>query len=258
MNWLIEEDTTGAVVVKMSSNKLNLMNEGFFEDLNHAFDVVEKDYPDRPVVLTSIGSVFSAGLDLNNCYTLFSKGDLEDIRIWFEQFRDSMIRVFSFRQPLIGVVNGHAIAGGLVLALCCDLRIGVSSNAKFGLNEVKVGFPLPHSLAEIIKHSVGTQTAEELIFRSSIFGPEDAYNYGLFHDLTDHTNLMETALGHVREYGELFDINSYSFAKKALRAEVMESINRFSPELEKDIPHVLASEETVRNIEKVIEDMRNK
>ena len=83
MYWLIEEQE-GVVVSKMSSNKLNLMNDVFFTDLNNAFDILENDYQNKPVVLTSVGSVFSAGLDLNHCYEVFSGGDKSEVIRWFE------------------------------------------------------------------------------------------------------------------------------------------------------------------------------
>jgi len=217
MNWLIEEDPGGAIIVKMSSSKLNLMNEAFFDDLNYAFDILESKYPDYPVVLTSLGNVFSAGLDINHCYSLFRNGDMEEIRIWYDHFRDSILRVFKFRQPLVAAVNGHAIAGGLVLALCCDIRIGVSHNAKFGLNEVRVGFPLPATLAEIIKNSIGAQNAEEMIFKGDLYNSREAMDFGIFHEITESNNLIDHALGYGRELSELYRKDAYINAKKALR-----------------------------------------
>lgn len=256
MNWLIEEDPGGAVVVKMSSNKLNLMNDSFFDDLNYAFDILENDYPDRPVILTSIGNVFSAGLDINHCYTLFRNGDMEEIRIWFEHFRDSLVRAFSFERPLIGAVNGHAIAGGLVLALCCDIRIVSSADSKFGLNEVKVGFPLPATIADIIKHSLGTPVAEELIYKSSLFGPQDALEYGIFHELADPAHLMTKALDQAVEFADIPCIESYSHAKKALRAESLDRIRGLSMDIDEEMPDILASEKTVKSLERVLKQLK--
>lgn len=256
MSWSIEEAEKEVVIVKMNSNKLNLMDDGFFDDLNNAFDAIEKDFSDRPVVLTSAVNVFSAGLDIKRCYDLFQNGDMEEVSLWFENFRDSLLRVFSFSQPLIGAVNGHAIAGGLILALCCDIRIAATGNAKFGLNEIKVGFPLPATLAEIIKHSLGTKTAEELIFRSELVGPQDGHGYGLFHELAESENLTETAVEYAGEYTGLASIDSYSFAKKALRSEVTERIYGPSMELDEEIPDLLVTQGILDSLKKVIDDLK--
>lgn len=258
MNWLIEEDTSGAVIVKMSSSKLNLMNEAFFDDLNYAFDILENKYPRRPVILTSLGNVFSAGLDINHCLSLFKNGDMEEVRIWYDHFRDSMLRVFRFRQPIIAAVNGHAIAGGLVLALCCDIRIGVNHSARFGLNEVKVGFPLPATLAEIIKNSIGVQNAEQMIFMSDLYNSDEAIEYGIFHELAEPNSLMDHALGYGRELCDLYSIEAYIHAKKALRSEVLDKIDRVSSKIDEDIVDILVSDTTIAALERVLNDLNKK
>ena len=63
MSWKIElkEDV---VVVYMNSNSMNLMNSGFFDDLNSTFDILESEHKNKPVVLTSEVNAFSAGLDI--------------------------------------------------------------------------------------------------------------------------------------------------------------------------------------------------
>lgn len=256
MNWSLEEKSHNTVVVKMNSNKLNLMNDGFFDDLNNTLDIIEKDYPESPVVLTSEGSVFSAGLDIKQCLDLVQSGDMEDLRIWFERFRDSFVRLFSLAQPVICAVNGHAIGGGLILALCCDLRITGSSRSRFGLNEVTAGFPLPAALAEIAKHTLGTNNAEELIYRAKFLDPLDALKYGVFHELTENDDLMDRALDYAARYRDVNGMESYAFAKKALRTEVINRIEGVCAGIDERIPDILVNNNTKKNLEKVLRDLK--
>ena len=256
MNWLIEEQE-GVVVLKMSSNKLNLMNDVFFTDLNNAFDILENDYQNKPVVLTSVGSVFSAGLDLNHCYEVFSGGDKSEVIRWFEQFRDSLLRVFNFERPLIAALNGHAIAGGLILALCCDTRYAVSTNAKYGLNEVTIGFPLPSVFAEIIKYAIGPRRSEEMLFDGMLYDPDDCIKLGLFHDITDHNNLMDMSISYARQFNS-DNIFAYSVAKKALRKDTNHRIETYCIEMDRDVPAMLTSDKTKNNLKMIMENLKER
>ena len=254
MNWLIEEEE-GAVVIKMSSNKLNIMNDSFFTDLNNAFDIIDTDYPDLPVVLTSVGNVFSAGFDLDHCFPIFENGNREEVQQWFDQTRSSILRVFEFERPLIGAVNGHAIAGGLILALCCDIRFAVSTNAKFGLNEITIGFPMPSVFAEIIKNALGNRRSEEILFKGILYNPDDAFKIGIFHDITDHHNLMDMALGYASEFnGD--NMHAYKAAKKVMRNEVNDRIQRLSTKLDEDIAEKLCSDDTVNSLRKILTSLK--
>ena len=255
MNWLIEEQE-GIIVLKMSSNKLNLMNDSFFTDLNNAFDTLENEFSDKPVILTSVGNVFSAGLDLNHCYDLFSEGDREEVQSWYNQFKDSILRVFNFSRPLIGAVNGHAIAGGLILALCCDIRFAVSTNAKFGLNEITVGFPLPGVFAEIIKYSLGTRRSEEILFRGMLYNPDDGIKLGIFHDITDHNNLIDLSVSYAKQFNNE-NMFAYSAAKKALRRELNYRISNY-PDDSDDIYRMLTSDKTVSSLKLILENLKDR
>lgn len=256
MNWLIDEKQ-GVVVVKMASSKLNIMNEAFFTDLSNAFDLIESQHRDKPVVLTSVGNVFSAGIDLSHCLPIFESGDKKAIQRWYDRFRSSMLRVFEFEAPLIGAVNGHAIAGGLILALCCDMRFSVSADAKFGLNEITVGFPLPGAFAEIVKYAVGSRRAEEMIFRGVLYDPEEALKLGVFHDVTSSDRLMDMAVSYASEFGD-DNIYAYSVAKKAMRSAAFHKIQEASESLDRDIADKLASEKTVSSLKRVLRSLKER
>ena len=160
MSWEIER-TGDVAVVRMNSNPMNVINEGFFSDLEEAFSTLESAHSESPVVLTSSQRAFSAGLDLKYHFSLFTNGDEEEIWQWYKRFRGALLRVFNYEKPVVAAVNGHAIAGGLILALCCDYRVCVDSGARFGLNEITIGFPLPfgHSADHALRAWDGDRAA---------------------------------------------------------------------------------------------------
>ncbi len=256
MSWKIDL-IDDVVVIYMNSNKMNLINNLFLHDLNDAFDIVENDYKENPVVLTSSGDVFSAGLDITQSYPLFKEGDLSKIKTWYEHFKNSLIRVFSFDRPLIAATNEHAIAGGLVLALCCDHRIATNSTARFGLNEVTIGFPVPSVIAEILTYTLGFRVAERVLLNGLLYEIEDALKLGFFHQLSDKDEIVNAAVDYAKQYNKS-QIAAYSFSKIALRKQVLSRIDNYSEDMDKKLPELLSSENTVGSLGRLLESLKNK
>ena len=193
MNWTIE--SRGAVVVvTMRSNPVNKMNPAFFDDLHEALDRVERDHPRTPVVLTSEGSTFSAGLDFDDVFPRFARADPEEIAAWFERFRESLLRVFTLPHRTVAAINGHAFAGGLILALCCDHRIAAAGQGRFTLNEVAIGIPMPGVYVEIVRHAVGTRVAGELMLDCRIYNVEEGLHDGFVHRVVPPAELLDAAV----------------------------------------------------------------
>ncbi len=141
MSWTIERCGRVAVVT-MTTNPVNAQNQAFFADLHDAFDRLERDHPDAPVVLTGTGRRFSAGLDLDEHFRLFAGGPAA-VGSWFAGYRATNMRLFTYPRPTVAAINGHAFAGGLITAAVCDHRVAVTGDASFGLNEVPIGIPMP-------------------------------------------------------------------------------------------------------------------
>jgi hypothetical protein len=141
MSWTIERRGRMAVVT-VTTNPVNAQNQAFFADLHDAFDQLERDHRDSPVVLTGTGRRFSTGLDLDEHFRLFT-GDPAAVGWWFAGYWETNMRLFTYPRPTVAAMTGHAFAGGLITAAVCDHRIAVTSDASFGLNEVPIGIPMP-------------------------------------------------------------------------------------------------------------------
>ena len=177
MAWNIE-DVNGCAVVRMNTNKVNVQNDNFFADLHEAFDRLEREFGELPVVLTGQGDVFSAGIDFQYSFDIFGSGDLEKIRQWYRAYRETNLRIFQYPRPTVAAVNGHAIAGGLITALDCDFRVAARKPARFGLNEVPIGIPMPAAYVEIIKYALGDQVGALTTLRGKVYEFEEAERLG--------------------------------------------------------------------------------
>lgn len=132
-----------------------------------------------PTVLTGEGRVFSAGLDL----VALDGHDRDDMEGFVEQFSVLMTRALTAPYPLVAAVNGHAVAGGCVLALACDHRVGVDGPYKVGMNEMAIGLTLPAVVTEIIRGRLSAPHARRVILGGALYAPTDACDVGLLDEL---------------------------------------------------------------------------
>jgi enoyl-CoA hydratase len=192
MSWMIERRGRVAVVT-MTTNPVNAQNQAFFADLHGAFDRLERDHPDSPVVLTGTGRRFSAGLDLDEHFRLFV-GDPAAVGSWFAGYRATNMRLFTYPRPTIAAINGHAFAGGLITAAVCDHRIAVTREATFGLNEVPIGIPMPAVYVRMLAYAWGEPVAARTSLLGEIFTPAQAHALGMVRELVPAEDLLDRAV----------------------------------------------------------------
>ena len=138
---------------------------------------------DRALLITGAGSSFSAGVDLRR---ILDGGP--DYAADFLTALSRMFRaVFDHPRPTVAAVNGHAIAGGCVLALACDIRL--MSAGRIGLAELAVGVPFPVAALEIVRHALGPRAGRVLLGADTV-GPEQALALGLVDEVTGPDDLL--------------------------------------------------------------------
>src|SRR6185503_9087711 len=133
--------------VTLQSGKVNAIGADFL----HGFGALLDQHADaRALVITGAGNAFSAGLDLPSLIDL----DRPTMRRFIDLFDAFMLRIFELPIPVVAAINGHAIAGGCVLALQCDVRIAADKEARIGLNETQLGIGLPAVVLETLRGQV--------------------------------------------------------------------------------------------------------
>lgn len=119
-------------VLTLDRPPANALTRAFFEEMTTRLEQLERDDSVRAVVLTGTGAFFSAGLDL---FEVFDAPAAE-FQAFTAAFDAGFAALFGFPKPVVAAVNGHAIAGGIVLAAAADLRLLAAGTAKLGLTEV--------------------------------------------------------------------------------------------------------------------------
>jgi enoyl-CoA hydratase len=147
----------GLIELRADRPPANAMDLTLLAELLEAIELFRREKP-RAVVLAGRPGYFSAGVDLKAAPGY----DAEQQRAMVANINAMALGVYELPFPVVGAITGHAIAGGLVLALCTDIRI-VSSAGRYGLTEVKVGVPYPQAaigVAEGVRLGVFDEVAE--------------------------------------------------------------------------------------------------
>lgn len=256
MSWDIQV-RDGVVLVVMRSNAVNKMNPGFFDDLHAALDIVEKDHPRLPLVLTAEGNTFSAGLDFEDVFPRFAKNDPAELRTWFERFRGSLLRVFTLPRRTIAAINGNALAGGLILACSCDVRIAAAGGAKFAINEIPVGIPMPGVFTEIVRYAVGARAAAEAILGGQLYDVQRALTAGFLHQLVPAERLLDEAVKQARLIPP--DASSaYAVSKQALIQPSLKWMAGDGAELDEQAMRAVMAPDSVRVQRAALERLKKK
>jgi enoyl-CoA hydratase len=128
--------------------------------------------------------------------------------------------VFDHPRPTVAAVNGHAIAGGCVLALACDLRL--MSGGRIGLAELGVGVPFPTTALEIVRHALGSR-AGQVLLGARIEDRERALALGMVDELTEPGELLPRAVALATELAARSP-ESYRLAKAQLHGPAIAAI----------------------------------
>ena len=143
-----------------------------------------------PVLLTGTGDSFSAGLHLKEVASL----DAEGMRRFLGILDSLMVELFQYPGPVVAHVNGHAIAGGCILALACDHRVAArGGTARIGLNEAALGLVFPPRILELVRRRVAPPHLDRVILGAGLFGPEEALALGLVDELADDAGAVARA-----------------------------------------------------------------
>ncbi|MBS2026234.1 MAG: enoyl-CoA hydratase/isomerase family protein, partial [Deltaproteobacteria bacterium] len=136
------------------------------------------------------GAVFSAGLELPALVGR-TRAEMQTLITLFDRV---MLRFFELPIPLIAAIDGHAIAGGTVLALQADLRLAADKPLKMGLNETQLGIGLPAIVLETLRAQVPASSLAPIAIEGKLFNPQEAHALGLVHEVLPADQLLPKAI----------------------------------------------------------------
>jgi len=164
-----------------------------------------------PVLITGTGDAFSAGLDLKEVHSATSTDMLRFLTLLTEV----VVALHHHPGPTVAAVNGHAIAGGCLVALMCDIRVCTDNpRARIGLNEVALGLRFPPRILRIARSRLSVAHQTEVLLGAGLHNPVDAQRLGLVDQLSDQP--LQSARDQLAALAA-HPASAYAAAKRALR-----------------------------------------
>lgn len=213
----IERDGELAIL-RMQAGKANAMSPTTVRALTAACDQLGDA---RALVITGDGRSFSAGLALPELIDL----DRATMRAFMAEFKAAMLRVFTLPIPVVAAIDGHAIAGGCVLASQCDVRLAADRPLKIGTNEVQLGIGLPAVVIETLRLILPPSSLLPVALAGGLFEPREALALSLVDEVVEPERLLVRACERARELAAI-PTAAYAQVKLAWRQPAIEAIER--------------------------------
>lgn len=234
----IQDHDAGVRLMTLDRPPANAIDEELLGDLAAALAAARNDDTVRAIVLTGAGRFLSGGFDL----TAPRRDDAAAERL-VALYRDAHLALLEVPKPTIAMVQGHAIAGGLVLALACDYRLGLDADYKVGLNEVAIGASFPRVALEIVRLRLTHARAAELLLGAALYPASQALRLGIVDELLPADKLESTVLRRAARMGA-FPRDSYAHTKAALIAEAVQRVRAETPQEARAATAVWSTEES--------------
>lgn len=211
------EVTDGIAIVRIQRPPANALDPALLAAGAQAVEALRARRP-AAVVLTGSGDFFSGGVDLKLAPTLSA----DEQRAMVAGINRLFADWYALPHPVVAAVNGHAVAGGLILALCADHRVG-SSSARYGLTEVRVGAPYPGAALAVVRAELAPSAVRSLVLGAELIEADQALALGLLDELTEPGEVLDRALEAARRLAAL-PAGTYSTVKAQLRAPALAAI----------------------------------
>ena len=238
------EVTDGVTIVRFDNPPVNALDLDLLEVITASMRKVE-----GPVVITGAGRCFSAGVDLR----ALADGGAEYAGRFVTALSEAFLAVFDHPAPVVAAINGHAIAGGCVLAMCADVRL--MSGGTIGLTELSVGVPFPVAALEICRFVMGTSVTRAALQAKTI-DADTALARGWVDAVVPNDELISQATATARELGQ-YSPAAYAATKRQLHQPACAAIEA-GAEMDATVRASWVNEETRGRIAAFVEALARK
>jgi len=182
----------GIVIASFENGKNNTITRVTLRQLQAILRNVNADDSLKGIVLTGSEKVFSSGFDLP---MFLGFKDVEEVIAFFELEEDVLLDLFMCQKPVIAAINGHAVAGGLIMAMASDYRIVKDHpKIKLGMSEIKIGLPLSIAQTEVMRFGFDSDKLyRDIMYFGELFNPARGLELGLVDEIVAEEQLIVRA-----------------------------------------------------------------
>ena len=239
---MIERTNHGDVaVLRMAHGKANALDLELCNALTAELEAYRQSAA-KALVITGSGRMFSAGVDL----VRVANGGAPYVRVFLPAVNRAFETLFSLLKPVVAAVNGHAIAGGCIIACAADHRLVARDGGRIGIPELLVGVPFPVVPLEIVRFAVAPPHLQSLVYRGVTLSPDEALQHGLVDAVVDSATLVDEAIDVAQAMAAL-PSSAFALTKRQLREPVLERIH-LGAAIDALVQNAWASDETLTAI----------
>lgn len=238
----------GVATLRMDYGKVNAMDFDFCQTLIDRLEELQNDDECKAVVITGKETIFSAGINLKH----WLAESVDYVVPFIDKLEQLFQVVFYFRKPCIAAINGHAIAGGCMLANACDYRV-IAGEAKIGIPEMRVGVPLPITAIEIMRFKADARAFESVITGGATFVGKEAVDAGLADQWCDSYQLNDRVSDAVARLCSI-PASTFWFTKRQARTPVLHIIKDSTSQLRDDFTEIWCSDETRAAVQSYVDE----
>ena len=193
MGKSVIEDRGDVAILRLNNGVTNAIDPALLDDLDTSLQTIKETY--RGLVLAGGTRFFSIGFDLPQLLRM----NRDAMTAFFDKFNHIAFQLFTLPLPAACAIAGHAIAGGNILALTCDYRFAAAEEKQIGLNEIRLGLPVPHLADLMLRQIIGDRKATEMIYSGRFITLETAEGIGLIDERIPLSDLDALAADRVAE-----------------------------------------------------------
>lgn len=191
--YLTREDSVG--LIHLNRPPVNAYDQALIDELDRVIEEVRGDASLRAVLVVSdMPKAFCGGADIS----VLKQSDPQSLRTFVERAQRTVSKLETLPQVVIAVIQGHAIGGGLELALACDLRFAADGDYRLGLGEVRLGLMPGMGGTQRLPRLIGPSRALWLATTGELIGPQQAYQWGVLDQLFPPDELLPRSMAFAR------------------------------------------------------------
>jgi enoyl-CoA hydratase len=242
----------GVAVLTMQHGKANALDIDFCNALTDRFAAL-RTADSKAVVLAGTGRIFSTGVDLKR----LSAGGAAYVRDFLPSLHRLYETIFFHPKPVVAAINGHAIAGGCILACCADRRLMARDAGRIGVTELLVGVPFPALAFEILRFAVPARVLPEVTYSGATYATDAALDRGWVDELAEPAELIEDAIAVALELAEISPA-AFAQTKAQMRGPVAERFAIGGAITDKAVTDIWCAGETLARVRDYVERMLKK
>lgn len=235
-------------VVRLDHGPVNALDVELLLELIETASELDRDPSVRAIVLTGNERAFSAGVDLKR---ILEEGT-DHCESFLEALTAAFLATLRCDTPTVAAVDGHAIAGGAVLAAACD-RVFCADDDKIrvGLAELRVGVPFPAAAISIMRRRLGPRLSEAVL-SAATYTPREALQLGMIDHVVARGELLDVAIDEARRLAAV-PPSTMRLSKEQLRGPVEDELAAHGAEQDRRMLEGWNSPEVRRAIEEFVE-----